>query len=73
MDDGKEVRTRTFEFADNQIPVVDAAMIIGCEVAEVISLIKLGQLKAEGQRPYKVDFRSVLAYKRMMIGAAESE
>lgn len=72
-EDFKEERTRTFEFANHQITVDDAAMLLGCGINDIITLIKLNHLKAEGKRPYKVDAKSVVAYKRAMIGAAEAE
>lgn len=68
-DDVKEKPTKKFDFADNQITVADTAMLLGCDVVDVTALIRMGHLKAEGKKPYKVDIKSVIAYKRMMLGA----
>lgn len=59
-------RTRTFEFEPHQVTMADAALLLGISYQDVQTLIKMGYLKAEGRRPYKIDVRSVVEYKRAM-------
>lgn len=71
--ESEDLRTRTFNFAAHQISVADAALLLDCSVSDVTALIRMGHLEAEGKRPYKVDAKSVVEYKRTMAGSEEEE
>jgi len=67
----EDLQTRTFDFKRHQINVSDTALLLDCSVDDVTALIRMGHLEAEGKRPYKVDVKSVVEYKRTMAGSEE--
>jgi len=66
-------RTRTFEFEPHQITVADAALLLDMSNQDVQALIRTRYLRAEGKRPYKIDIRSIVEYKRAMPSNIEEE
>lgn len=69
----EEKKVKNFEFEAHQISVGDAALLLNIKKKEVLALINLGHLRAEGQKPYKIDVRSIVEYKRIMPSTENEE
>lgn len=68
-----QAKTKSFDFEPYQVTVADAALLLDISTSDVYALVRMGYLKVEGQRPYKIDIRSIVEYKRAMPKDAEEE